>query len=240
MIHPDAVSFDICYRCLQKSPLFKGLDEKKIEEMLLSFRLETWPRNSPAMDFRKTQKWFYVLLSGRLKVFQSNPDSGREQTIFILGPGDAFDMICLLDGQEHEIYTESLDELKVVSARIEVVRDWVVSHPEFNRTFLPYLGNQLRQLEELASDLSLYDTESRLMRLILRHVDRDRSDNLLTLINDLSHEELANLIGSVRAVVNRHIQNLKGAGILITRRRQMSINNFQALLERVEKKLGLR
>ena len=52
-----------------------------------------------------------------------------------------------------------------------------------NRTLLPYLGNQIRDLEELASDLSLHDTATRLAKLILRHVDLENQQQELKLIN---------------------------------------------------------
>jgi len=79
-----------------------------------------------------------------------------------------------------------------------------------NRTLLPYLGKQIRDLEELASDLSLHDTATRLAKLILRHLDHEsQQQQELKLINDLSNEELASMIGSVRVVVNRHLIKLK-------------------------------
>ena len=58
-------------------------------------------------------------------------------------------------------------------------------------------------LAELAADLALHDTEVRLARLILRHVDNDDPHHSLRLIHDLSHESLGAMIGTVRVVVNR-------------------------------------
>jgi hypothetical protein len=73
---------------------------------------------------------------------------------------------------------------------------------------LPYLGKPIRTLEELASDLSLHDTATRLAKLILRHVDHENQPPELKLINDVSNKELASMIGSVRVVVNRHLTKL--------------------------------
>jgi len=84
-----------------------------------------------------------------------------------------------------------------------------LNHPSFNRAFLPYLGKQIRSLEELAADLTLHDTITRLSRLILRHTDYGNPLQKLKLINDLSHEELAHMIGSVRNVISRHMLKLK-------------------------------
>ena len=170
----DSPFYAHCFNVLRQSPLFAGLDGGTNRDMLLYFRRETWMKNSPAMNSKQTLERFYVIVSGRMTVSQINPDTGRELTIFLLGPGDIFDVICLLDHKEHEVVVTAVDDLEVLSAPLNTVRDWIERHPEFNRTLLPYLGKQIRTLEELASDLSLHDTWTRLTKLILRNVDQDQ------------------------------------------------------------------
>lgn len=178
-----------CFEVVSKSPLFINHDKKMIQDALLPFYRETWMKNFPAISSIKTFHRFYIIIAGRLKVFQVNPITGREQILFILGPGDAFDIICLLDGKEHVVNTMAMDDLEVLFASVDEVRSWIGRPAEFNRTFLPYLGKQIREIEELASDLSLYDTGTRLLKLILSHVHPDHSRGKLKLINYFSHEE---------------------------------------------------
>ena len=221
-------------KILCKSPLFSGLEKKTIQNMLLYFHRETWMQNSAAMNSRQTLERFYILISGRMKVSQIHPDTGRELTVFLLGPGDAFDVISFLDHKEHHVVTTAIDDLEVISAPLKKAHDWIETHPEFNENFLPYLGKQIRDLEELASDLTLHDTLTRLTKLIVRHVDHDHSQEGLKLINDLPHEELAHMIGSVRVVVNRHVQTLKKEGILETSRKHLRIKGLHLLLNKIE------
>ncbi|OQX58508.1 MAG: hypothetical protein B5M52_05360, partial [Helicobacteraceae bacterium 4484_230] len=54
------------------------------------------------------------------------------------------------------------------------------------------------------------------------------------LINDLSHEALAQMIGSVRKVVNLNIQELKKEGIIDASRGNLSVKDLQALLEKAK------
>ncbi len=54
------------------------------------------------------------------------------------------------------------------------------------------------------------------------------------MINDLSHESLAQMIGSVRKVVNLHIQELKKEGIINSKRGKLSIINLQKLTEKAK------
>jgi CRP/FNR family cyclic AMP-dependent transcriptional regulator len=235
----DSPFYSHCFEALTRSPLFKNLDEKTIHDMMLSFQRKTWPKNSVIANRLRTSERFYVLLSGRLKVSRTNPETAREQTIFLLGPGDVFDAICLLDGKLHNVDVTTIDDLEVLSVPLDEVHDWIERYPKFNDTFLRYLGDQIRQLEELATDLSLYDTWTRLAKLIVTHLDPDPPQKL-RLISDLSNEELASMIGSVRAVVNRHIQSLKEEGILKTGRKLLEITDLDKLLSKIESTLGFK
>ncbi len=69
------------------------------------------------------------------------------------------------------VYLISTDDAETLYAPLPEVRSWIEKHPEFNRAFLPYLGKQIRSLEEPAADLALHDTITRLSRLILRYTD---------------------------------------------------------------------
>ncbi|MBP9612858.1 MAG: winged helix-turn-helix domain-containing protein, partial [Sulfurospirillum sp.] len=80
-------------------------------------------------------------------------------------------------------------------------------------------------------DLSLYDTTTRLVKLIARNIEQEDGKQTLKLINNLSHEELANLIGTVRKVLNRNLQALKKEGLIDIKRKEIYIKDSQNLLE---------
>ncbi len=162
-------------------------------------------------------------------------------TLFLLGPVDPFCLFSLLDGQPHDVMLETLDDVSLLSLPMEQARRWLYDHPEFNRTLLPYLGQQMCTLAGLASDLALHNTEARLARLILRHMDAsDRQSEHPTprLINDLSHESLAEMIGSVRVVVNRQLQHWKQEGIVDVHRGHLEIEALQELEKRAAELLS--
>lgn len=53
------------------------------------------------------------------------------------------------------------------------------------------------------------------------------------LIQDLSHEEIASMIGTVRKVLNRNIQKLKHDGIIDIKRKNIEIQDMQQLLDKL-------
>lgn len=182
----------------------------------------------------ETLRYFYFVMRGKIKISQINPESSKEQITHLLSRGDMFDIVSLLDGQYHEYTATALEESEILQVPIEHVRERINSDPEFNRFFFPYLGKQMRQMENLVLDLSLYDVYHRLLRLMARNLDTDETGFDLKLINNLSHEELAALVGTVRKVLNRNLQKLKQEGIIDISRKKIILQDLDALFEELD------
>ncbi|BDY13113.1 Crp/Fnr family transcriptional regulator [Hydrogenimonas cancrithermarum] len=219
---------------LTKLEPFEGLGGQLIDEINRIGVIREYRKGFPAMDPDDTLRHFYIIIEGRIKVYRYNPETNREQTLYLLGPHDMFDVLTVLDGKRHDVMTEALDDVKALELPIEKVREWLETNPAFNRAFFPYMAKQMRQVEELASDLSLYDTSTRLMKLILKNLDLKNPVKPLGLLQNLPHEEIASMIGTVRHVVNRHLQQLKREGILNIERKKLAVNDVKKLLEKVE------
>jgi len=234
-MNPQSAFFSESTRCLRQSALFSGLAESSIEDIVMRCRRETWKRRRQ-LPMEETWQRFHILLSGRVRLSRGNAENGRMITLFLLGPGEPFCIFSLLDGKPHDVMLETLDDVTLLSLPMDEARQWLDEHPEFNRKLLPYLGEQMCSLAGLASDLALHDTETRLARLILRHVDSNTTEQHVTprLINDLSHESLAEMIGSVRVVVNRQLQHWKQEGIVDAHRGHLEVEALQELVRRAE------
>lgn len=177
---------------------------------------------------------FYFIVSGKIKISQINFETSKEQTTHLLTRGDMFDVVSLLDGKPHEYTAIALEKSEMIQIPSEHVKDRINNDPEFNRFFFPYLAKQMRNMENLAVDLSLYDVYHRLLRLIARHIDHTEEGIDLSLMNDLSHEELAALVGTVRKVINRSLQRLKQDGIIDISRKKLILKDLNTLFQSIE------
>ncbi|GAA4323128.1 hypothetical protein GCM10023115_51650 [Pontixanthobacter gangjinensis] len=162
--------------------------------------------------------------------------SHKEHTLFLLKKGDVFDLFCLLDGIKHKVYYECLDEIRVLAIPMEKLREWLNKNPWQYEHFLSYAGGMMRALESNVSQLIFTNITTRLLKLLLENVNL--KSQKLEHINDLPNKEIANLIGSTRAVVNRHLQQLKQNGSINIARNQLEIRDISLLLEELEKQNG--
>ena len=177
-----------------------------------------------------TLEYFYILASGKVKVYEINFETNREQTLYMLIRGDMFDVVTLLDSAEHNLASDILEEGMAIRFPIEKVREWIDQFPAFKQLIFKYLATQMRSVEDLAIDLSLHDTKDRLLKLLLKNLDTIDKRGV-DILNKLSHTEIASLIGTVRHIIDRHIKELKKGGILEDEKRVISLKNAKKVLE---------
>jgi len=209
--------------------IFQNLEQSFEKEFLqygkqVSFK----KKETPFVDDR-LHSYFYIMLSGKIKSFQMNLETGKEQTLSIYRQGDMFDTLILLDGKSHEVLYEVLESAELLELPIAKVRDWLKNNEQFNRHFFPYIASQLRQKEELASDLSLYSTSERLSKLLIQNINPQDPQHF-QLLQNLSKTEIAKLIGTVRHVVERHLKELEADDVIENRRKDIYVKDIEKLL----------
>ncbi len=222
---------------LQNAPLFSGLEEQSKKEILQKCQITSW-KKSETIDHEEAMKYCHVILKGRLKITQVNPNTGRSIAPFLLAPGDIYDIFTLLDGQEHVVFPIAMDEITVLYTPLEKARVWIETHPKFNEAFLPYLGDMMRHLEAFGESMVFDDTATRLAKLILQHALPKSNDSdehyPVKLINTLSHESLSEMVGSVRSVVSTQIQKLKKEEVILSTRGHLAIKNLEQLIHKID------
>tara|TARA_R110002049_G_scaffold87533_1_gene221853 strand:+ start:744 stop:1451 length:708 start_codon:yes stop_codon:yes gene_type:complete len=224
------INYTECLSHLKGNKLFKHLNEDAMVSLLGCFNYKKWKKSTAFFHADGIANNFFIILSGRLKSYHIDLNKDREYTVSLLGKNDVTDVLSLLDGAEHDINFEALDDIEVLCTTNIKMRAWMEIHPEIYKSFMPYMANRMRVLEASLTDNVLADIPTRLARFFMANTDENKK---LININDLSHDELANLIGSTRAVVNRHIQHFKEAGIIEVERKHTYIKNFQLLSQRV-------
>jgi CRP-like cAMP-binding protein len=199
---------------LRASSLFRDLGEEVLDKLLPHCRYNVWPAHTLVQYSTDDTPRFHVLLEGRLKVQSLNPSSSRAITLHLLRPGDGYSLLELFDSCSQNVQIETVDTVATVSAPLALWHEWLDAYPALRKAVARMAGKRLCELVSLAEDLALYDAPTRLARLLLRYSDEIGND--LSLFDDLVHEDIAHLIGSVRVVANRLLNRFKQAGIIDT------------------------
>lgn len=205
--------------------------------MATYFKMETWDKDSYINQDTLMNK-FHILIQGRIEMMRINPDNGRSVTLDLLQPGDGLDIITLLDEKPHEMFFSPVEELRLISVPIKKMREWIWQYPELNKQFMPYIAKKLRAQEDKTTDFALHDTVTRLSRILLTNLNqkfdykgKQQNEHRQHLVSGLSDEMLARMVGSVRQVINQHLQHWKQDGVINKTRNMIRINDLQALFD---------
>jgi len=180
-----------------------------------------------------TTKYFYFVMSGKIKIFQIDFNTSKEQTLYLLSRGDMFDVVSLLEGTESRHISEVLEDTELIRLPLDDVKQMILDDNNFRQFFYSYIASQLKSMENLAVSLSFYDVYQRVIQLFTNFVSTNDGKSTLRVIDNLSHEDIASMVGSVRKVVNRTLQKLKQDGIIELSRKKIHIKNFQKLLDKL-------
>ncbi len=210
---------------------FEGFADQLRDEFQQYGTVISFSKHDNPFDADLVMDWFYIIQSGKVKVYDINFKTNREQTLYLLSRGDMYDVVPLLDKQEHNLATEVLEAGSAIRFPLYKVREWIRAFPKFELLIYQYVAKQMRQVEELALDLSLLETKERLLKLLLHNFEsiENRGVNLLS---KLSHAEIASLIGTVRHIIDRHLKSLKSEGVLESGKgKKVEISNLAKLLK---------
>ena len=216
--------------------IFDNLDQGFEQQFLQYGKIVSFKKRETPFLGDELLKKFYIVLEGKIKSFQMNIETAKEQTLFVYRAGDMFDTLILLDGQPHDVLYEVIESADVLELPIEKVREWLKTNEKFNRHFFPYIASQMRHTEELASDLSLYSTSERLSKLLLQNINPN-DHHYYQLLQNLSKTEIAKLLGTVRNVVERHLKELEAKQIIENERKNIYVKDVKKLLETSEQLL---
>jgi len=191
-------------------------------------------KGADPLNTLSTSKYFYFILSGKIKIFQIDFNSSKEQTLYLLSRGDMFDVTSLLDGTQREQLSEVLEDTELIQMPIEDVKEMILKDNNFRQLFYSYLASQLKSMEDLAISLSFYDVYQRVLQLFSKFTYIQDGKPILTIVDNLKNEDIASMVGTVRKVVNRSLQKLKNDGVIELSRKNIQIANFQKLLDRLD------
>ena len=146
----------------------------------------------------------FLVRSGRVRIYRNSPD-GRELTLAIIGPGEIFGEIALLDGGGRTATALALVETHLAVLDREKFLKTIADQPETALVLMMLLCRRLRQTDEMVEEMTFLGVKERLHNLINRLDSRGGRD----LAASLTHQDLADMIGTSRESVTRAMMEMR-------------------------------
>ena len=165
----------------------------------------TYPRHSPIFSEGDEGKGFYVVLSGKVKIFKVALD-GKEQILHIFGPHEPFAEVPVFAGQCYPANAMALEDCRLLFFPRNAFVDLIRRHPSLALNMLATLARRLRQLAALVEDLALKEVPMRLAAYLLYQSEERHGAPEWSL--EIAKGQLANLLGTSPETLSRVLRRL--------------------------------
>lgn len=152
----------------------------------------------------------YVIARGRVKIARSSA-SGREQVIYVLGPGQHFNTVPIFDGGACPANAQALGDVALLALPGEPLRRVVEQHPALALALLRDCTSHLRHLVGLVDSLALHTVQGRLAGLLL---DQAEAAERGAVGPAMTQAEMAAHLGTVREMVARSLRTFEALGLI--------------------------
>lgn len=190
---------------LDNVELFAGLTPEQLDRIAQAAHPRVFMPGTIIVNEGDDAHGLYVIQSGSLKVFLVE-ENGRELTLSLLWPGEYFGELALLDDAPRSASVMTRERTELLHISRTAFMALLEQYPSCAHVVMKNLVGRIRTLTDNVRGLALNDVFGRLSRLFESLVVE--RDGKRVIERRLTQQEIANLLGSSREMVNRILREL--------------------------------
>jgi CRP/FNR family transcriptional regulator, cyclic AMP receptor protein len=198
-------------KVLSNFTLFRDLNEQEIEKIVQISISRTWKKNSYVFLQGEPLDNVYFIEDGKVKIYKSDVN-GREQIVSILKKGEMFPHVGFFRKGSYPANAEVLEKAMLVTVPIAKFENVLIENPELCIKVFKVLGEKIVDLQNRLEEQILNNTYEQIIKLLIRLGDKHgtkNEDGTITLKNEFTNKDLANMIGTTRETVSRTLTKMK-------------------------------
>jgi CRP-like cAMP-binding protein len=216
---------------LKRCDLFEQLTPEQLTRLESQARIRRYERNSAIYLPGDSADGVLLLSEGRVRICDFTPD-GKQAILAFIEPGEMFGELALIDAHPREERAEAATPATVILIPGEAMQRLMESVPNLFLGITKLIGFRRRRIERRLKMLLFRSNRERLTHLLLELAEQyGRSDPAGIRIDiRLSHQDLANIIGSTRETVTITLGELQNEGVIRIARRTVILTHPERLV----------
>ena len=189
---------------LSSVPLFVDLNEEELQNVENSCTPRKYPKNSMVILEEEFGDIIFILLSGTIKITRVN-DEGKEVILALLGPGEIFGEMAILDGEARSANALAQENCELIAIQKSEFIRLLQRNSKISFALMGELAKRLRKSDQQIEALSLSDAEHRI-GVSLLNLAEDMGvirKGQVTIEKLPFQQDIANMSGTSRETVSR-------------------------------------
>ena len=196
---------------LARVSLFADLEENYLRRLAEELRPRRYRRGESVFVTGDPGTSLCVVNAGRIKLALTS-NEGREVILDVLGPGEVFGELALLDGEPRSADAIAVEPTELLLLQRDEFVRFLRAQPDAAISLLGVLSRRIRRDTQLVQDAAFLDVPARLARTILRLAERDAHGVLRT--PRLTQTDIAGAAGTTRETLNKWLGFFANQGLI--------------------------
>lgn len=188
---------------LENVRLFADVPPEYLQQLEKLSIPRRFPKNTVLVTEGDESSHLYIIRRGTASAFLTNED-GRQVNLNYMQEGEYFGELSLLDGQPRSASVVTVTDCEMVLVPRAGVLELLHKHPEFAMVLITELTRRVRDLTDSVKDMALLDVYGRVSNALEKLSD----DNKRIHNPKVTHQDIANMVGSSREMVSRIMKQL--------------------------------
>lgn len=223
-----------CLICkLRHAGFFCDLPKGSLEELEKIKYANAYPQGAVLFVEGQAPRGVYIICSGRVKLTTTSRD-GKTLMLRIAQAGEVLGLHAAVSGKPYELTAETLQPSQLDFVKRDDFLRFLQHHADACLHAAQHLSQNCQSAYELIRSLGLsHSVSEKLARLLLEWAsDGDHTQEGIRIKVSLTHEEIAQLIGTSRETVTRVLGEFRDKDLAALRGSTLVIRN-KAALERL-------
>ncbi len=169
----------------------------------------------------------YFVITGRVRLFATSAE-GREFIVRLVYGGDSFNDECAFDKDTNTFSAVTVSPVVLYGLRYENLAPILTEQPEVGAAMAEVFASRQRYFSKLAIEMVFRSATGRLARLLL---ERERLIRSGATEQKITQQDMAGMIGTVREIVGRSLEELEELGAIRLERNRIIIKDSGKLRE---------
>ena len=197
---------------LRRVPLLSSLNEQQLDTLAAGSARRNFPKGRTIVSEGEPSQTLYILLSGRAKVQRSDSE-GKEVILAVLGSGDFFGEMSLIDEAPRSASVITLESCDFMAINKDSFKSMLMQSNEMCMAVMKGMVRRLREADKKIETLALLDVYGRVARVLLDFSEFVNGERVVK--NKLPRQEIAKMIGASREMVSRVMKGLEIDGYIV-------------------------